>query len=230
MKCAKSRNVEELGAAPRGRSAPSPGCRAASSATMRGEAEPTWCTCSSALGRPAMKAAYGDGSRRGAATGMAVSVAGDRVRSAGCRCRLAPPSAVQARPREDDRGGLLRASAACGGLVDLRGVSRDRALDGLAVDLNTVGRAVDAVLRRLRPGARLDPPPRTAWFVDPGLRPPTAATPRPGTAKSSELAVGRARRCPPRAGCRRAGRGTSGDLRAGGVEHDRERRWRARRE
>ena len=32
-----------------------PSCRAASSATVRGDAEPTWWTCSSALGRPATK-------------------------------------------------------------------------------------------------------------------------------------------------------------------------------
>ena len=31
-----------------------PGCRSASSATIWVDAEPTWCTCSSALGRPAM--------------------------------------------------------------------------------------------------------------------------------------------------------------------------------
>jgi hypothetical protein len=29
------------------------GCRAASSATIRGDADPTWWTCSSAFGRPA---------------------------------------------------------------------------------------------------------------------------------------------------------------------------------
>ena len=33
-----------------------PSLRAASSATIRGEADPTWCTCSSALGMPTMKA------------------------------------------------------------------------------------------------------------------------------------------------------------------------------
>ena len=37
-----------------GRHRRAPACRAASSATIRGDAEPTWCTCSSALGRPAM--------------------------------------------------------------------------------------------------------------------------------------------------------------------------------
>src|SRR6478672_9078657 len=32
-----------------------PGCRLASSATTRWDTEPTWWTCSSTLGRPAMK-------------------------------------------------------------------------------------------------------------------------------------------------------------------------------
>ena len=44
----------------------SPACRAASSAAMRGETEPTWCTCSSALGRPAMNRVR---SERGGVTG-----------------------------------------------------------------------------------------------------------------------------------------------------------------
>src|SRR4051812_46027076 len=55
MKCRKSRNAKKsasaTGSAGTGES---PSCRAASSATMRGEAEPTWCTCSSTLGSPAM--------------------------------------------------------------------------------------------------------------------------------------------------------------------------------
>ena len=50
--------LEELAAASSGSLGHAcPGCRAASSATIRGEAEPTWWTCSSALGRPAMKSA-----------------------------------------------------------------------------------------------------------------------------------------------------------------------------
>src|SRR4051794_30572206 len=54
MKCAKSRNSKKSRRAS-GSLGTVPGCRSASSLTMRGEAEPTWCTCSSALGSPAMK-------------------------------------------------------------------------------------------------------------------------------------------------------------------------------
>src|SRR6478609_2946845 len=54
MKCAKSRNSKNFRSAS-GSLGTVPGCRAASSDTIRGDAEPTWWTCSSALGRPAMK-------------------------------------------------------------------------------------------------------------------------------------------------------------------------------
>src|ERR687893_2306351 len=54
MKCGKSSKTKKSRSAS-GSSGTVPGCRAASSATIRGDAEPTWCTCSSALGRPAMK-------------------------------------------------------------------------------------------------------------------------------------------------------------------------------
>src|SRR3954468_9042893 len=59
MKCAKSRNAKKS----RSRSGSLgtvPGWRSASSLTIRGEAEPTWCTCSSALGRPATNEASGE--------------------------------------------------------------------------------------------------------------------------------------------------------------------------
>src|ERR671910_3400620 len=54
MKCGKSSKTKKSRSAS-GSLGTVPGCRAASSATIRGEADPTWCTCSSALGRPAMK-------------------------------------------------------------------------------------------------------------------------------------------------------------------------------
>src|SRR5689334_4178104 len=54
MKCAKSRNSKNSASAS-GSLGTLPGCRSASSETIRGDAEPTWCTCSSALGRPVMK-------------------------------------------------------------------------------------------------------------------------------------------------------------------------------
>ena len=73
MKCAKSVNVKK-----RARSSGSvgtglSGCRPASSATIRGDADPTWWTCSSALGRPATKARE-VGSGCGASVVTAVSV------------------------------------------------------------------------------------------------------------------------------------------------------------
>ena len=55
MKCAKSRNVKNCLSSSRSLGTPASGWRAASSETIRGDADPTWCTCSSALGRPAMK-------------------------------------------------------------------------------------------------------------------------------------------------------------------------------
>ena len=55
MKCAKSRKVKYSASAAGSLGTAESGCRAASSATMRGEADPTWWTCSSALGSPAMK-------------------------------------------------------------------------------------------------------------------------------------------------------------------------------
>src|SRR6478735_12173028 len=54
MKCAKSRNSKNFRSAS-GSFGTVPGCRSASSETIRGEADPTWWTWSSALGRPAMK-------------------------------------------------------------------------------------------------------------------------------------------------------------------------------
>ena len=54
MKCAKSRNSKNSRSSS-GSLGTVPGWRAASSATIRGEAEPTWWTCSSALGRPPTK-------------------------------------------------------------------------------------------------------------------------------------------------------------------------------
>src|SRR3954469_25375391 len=54
MKWAKSRNSKNAASAS-GSLGPTPGCRSPSWATARGDAEPTWWTCSSALGRPAMK-------------------------------------------------------------------------------------------------------------------------------------------------------------------------------
>src|SRR3954464_5582516 len=55
MKWRKSRNAKKsASAAGSAGTSVRPSCRAASSATIRGEAEPTWCTCSSTLGRPAM--------------------------------------------------------------------------------------------------------------------------------------------------------------------------------
>ena len=59
MKCAKSRNSKNSRSSS-GSLGTVPGCRSASSLTIRGDAEPTWWTCSSALGRPAMKAASGE--------------------------------------------------------------------------------------------------------------------------------------------------------------------------
>ena len=56
MKCAKSRNSKNRRSSS-GSLGTVPGWRAASSETIRGDAEPTWWTCSSALGRPAMKSA-----------------------------------------------------------------------------------------------------------------------------------------------------------------------------
>src|SRR5687767_11881457 len=59
MKCAKSRNAKKS-ASNAGSLGTFPGWRWASSETMRGDAEPTWCTCSSALGRREMKPASAD--------------------------------------------------------------------------------------------------------------------------------------------------------------------------
>lgn len=57
MKCAKSVKVKySASAAGSTGTFDRPRWRAASSATTRGEAEPTWWTCSSALGIPAMNA------------------------------------------------------------------------------------------------------------------------------------------------------------------------------
>ena len=55
MKWAKSRKVKNSRSASRSDGTPAAGWRAASSETIRGDADPTWWTCSSALGRPAMK-------------------------------------------------------------------------------------------------------------------------------------------------------------------------------
>src|SRR3954452_8336549 len=65
MKWPKSRNSKKRRSSS-GSLGTEPGCRSASSETIRGEAEPTWCTCSSALGRWAMKSAVTEvgGTRR----------------------------------------------------------------------------------------------------------------------------------------------------------------------
>ena len=55
MKCAKSVKVKKRASASGSCGTGLSGWRRASSATIRGEADPTWCTCSSALGRPATK-------------------------------------------------------------------------------------------------------------------------------------------------------------------------------
>src|SRR6478609_5528458 len=55
MKWAKSRKVKNSRSASRSDGTPAAGWRAASSETIRGDADPTWWTCNSALGRPAMK-------------------------------------------------------------------------------------------------------------------------------------------------------------------------------
>jgi hypothetical protein len=54
MKCAKSRKAKNSRSLS-GSAGTTPGWRAASSLTIRGLAEPTWWTWSSALGSPAMK-------------------------------------------------------------------------------------------------------------------------------------------------------------------------------
>src|SRR5215218_8353193 len=53
MNFAKSVKVKYRASASGSAGTGDPGCRAASSATIRGDADPTWWTCSSALGRPA---------------------------------------------------------------------------------------------------------------------------------------------------------------------------------
>src|SRR3546814_785317 len=68
MKCAKSRKAKKSFNSS-GSLGTVPGCLSAKVLTIRGEAEPTWCTCSSALGRPAMKA---DRSRAVCAVTLAV--------------------------------------------------------------------------------------------------------------------------------------------------------------
>ena len=64
MKWAKSVKVKKRARASGSCGTGLSGCRPASSATIRGEADPTWCTCSSALGRPATKVVE-VGARRG---------------------------------------------------------------------------------------------------------------------------------------------------------------------
>src|SRR6478609_9473257 len=59
MKWPKSRKAKNS-ASSSGSLGTTPGCREASSETIRGEADPTWCTCSSALGRRAMKSVSAD--------------------------------------------------------------------------------------------------------------------------------------------------------------------------
>src|SRR3954469_25135777 len=57
MKCAKSLKTKySASASGSAGTGELPAWRAASSATIRGDADPTWWTCSSAFGRPAMKA------------------------------------------------------------------------------------------------------------------------------------------------------------------------------
>ena len=88
MKCAKSVNVKKRTSASGSRGTGLSGCRPASSATIRGDADPTWCTCSSALGRPATKA------RRSARAPAASVVTGRQC--AGCRAAAALPPARDA--------------------------------------------------------------------------------------------------------------------------------------
>ena len=55
MKCAKSVNVKySASCAGSAGTGVEPSCRAASWATVCGDADPMWCTCNSALGSPAM--------------------------------------------------------------------------------------------------------------------------------------------------------------------------------
>ena len=53
MNCAKSVNLKYSASSAASAGTGDSGCRAASSATIRGDADPTWWTCSSAFGNPA---------------------------------------------------------------------------------------------------------------------------------------------------------------------------------
>ncbi len=94
MKCAKSRKAKKS-ASPSGSLGTTPGCRSASSETMRGDAEPTWCTCSSALGRREMKPASAD---------MALSMSAPSGSTAGSRSATSTAAPeVEPLPVQEDR-------------------------------------------------------------------------------------------------------------------------------
>src|SRR6478735_7998124 len=81
MKCAKSRNSKNSRSAS-GSLGTVPGWRSASSETIRGEAEPTWWTWSSALGRREMKLPRDDGvvTRRSLSLQLRDQVLGELLR------------------------------------------------------------------------------------------------------------------------------------------------------
>ena len=102
MKCAKSVKVKKRASASGSCGTGLSGWRPASSATIRGDADPTWCTCSSALGRPATKALRsGRGGARRCSWPVSVPDAGPptaaRRLRAGTRWRGGP------RPGRQDR-------------------------------------------------------------------------------------------------------------------------------
>src|ERR671912_1802034 len=131
MKWAKSRKVKKSRSASRSDGTPAAGWRAASSETIRGDADPTWWTWSSALGRPAMK----DGRLTPRSVPEQTSAAGadHRLRDLGHGLAL-DLLAVD----EDRRGGV---HAVVGGGVAGR---LDPALEGHVLDAGTyvaLGRA-----------------------------------------------------------------------------------------
>ena len=82
----RSRGTRRTRGARRGRWGPSPGGGSGSSLTIRADAEPTWWTCSSALGRSRMKRARGRADRLGGhgvreppSTRLAAQIVGGRV-------------------------------------------------------------------------------------------------------------------------------------------------------
>ena len=119
MKWAKSVKVKKRARASGSCGTGLSGCRPASSATIRGDADPTWCTCSSALGRPAMKEVRsgrggGVGAHGGPVCRNPVARAAPRLRVGRChdptRPLAAPHRAARAAPahrRRGRRGGRL---------------------------------------------------------------------------------------------------------------------------